>query len=60
MKIWAKWSIDDYHQMVEAGILHSRNVELLGGESEPEPDIAIVRLPESSYSDRHPAPQDIF
>jgi Uma2 family endonuclease len=29
-------------------------------DSEPEPDIAIVRLPESSYSDRHPAPQDIF
>lgn len=29
-------------------------------DSEPEPDIAIVRLPESAYNDRHPAPQDIF
>ena len=29
-------------------------------DSEPEPDIAIVRLPESSYNDRHPGPQDIF
>jgi Uma2 family endonuclease len=29
-------------------------------DSEPEPDIAIVQLPESSYSDRHPAPSDIF
>ena len=29
-------------------------------DSEPEPDIAIVRLPESTYSDRHPKPDDIF
>ncbi|QLE44805.1 Uma2 family endonuclease [Nostoc sp. C052] len=102
MKTLAKWSVDDYHRMVEAGILRDRHLELLAGEivemspetpihyttakrgakyleellsgkadvrfngpitlsdSEPEPDIAIVRLPESSYSDRHPAPQDIF
>ncbi|MBW4688718.1 MAG: Uma2 family endonuclease [Komarekiella atlantica HA4396-MV6] len=102
MKTLAKWSVDDYHRMVEAGILRGRHVELLAGEivemspetpihyttakrgakyleellsgkadvrfngpitlsdSEPEPDIAIVRLPESSYSDRHPAPKDIF
>lgn len=102
MKTLAKWSVDDYHRMVEAGILRGRHVELLAGEivemspetpihyttakrgakyleellsgkadvrfngpitlsdSEPEPDIAIVRLPESSYNDRHPAPRDIF
>ena len=102
MKILAKWSLDDYHHMVEAGILCGRQVELLNGEivemtpetpihystakrgtkyleellwgkadvrfngpitlsdSEPEPDIAIVRLPESSYNNRHPGPQDIF
>lgn len=102
MKTLAKWSIDDYHRMVETGILRGRHVELLGGEivemspetpihyttakqgtkyleellsgkadvrfngpitlsdSEPEPDIAIVRLPESTYKDRHPAPKDIF
>jgi Uma2 family endonuclease len=29
-------------------------------DSEPEPDLAIVRLPESAYNDRHPLPQDIF
>ncbi|HYX16544.1 MAG TPA: hypothetical protein VE944_19690 [Nostoc sp.] len=29
-------------------------------DSEPEPDIAIVRLPESCYNGRYPAPQDIF
>ncbi len=81
--------------MIEAGILHGRQVELLGGEivemspeiplhytiakrgakyleallagkaevrfngpitlsdSEPEPDVAIVQLPESAYCDRH-------
>ena len=102
MKKLAKWSIEDYHQMVEAGILRDRHVELLGGEivemspetpihyttakrgtkyleellsgkadvrfngpitlsdSEPEPDITIVRLPESSYHNRHPGPKDIF
>jgi Uma2 family endonuclease len=29
-------------------------------DSEPEPDIAIVRLPESAYNNRHPEPDDIF
>lgn len=102
MKILAKWSVNEYHRMVEAGILRDRHVELLASEivemspetpihystakrgaryleellsgradvrlngpvtlfdSEPEPDIAIVRLPESSYHDRHPTPDDIF
>ena len=102
MKTLAKWSIEDYHHIVEAGILGDRQVELLSGEivemspetpihyttakrgtkyleellsdkadvrfngpitlsdSEPEPDIAIVRLPESLYNNRHPNPQDIF
>ncbi len=102
MKILAKWSINDYHRMIETGILLNRHVELLGGEiiemspetpmhyttakqgtkylegllsgkadvrfngpitlsdSEPEPDLAIVQLPESTYKDRHPNPQDIF
>jgi Uma2 family endonuclease len=102
MKTLAKWSVEEYHRMIEAGILHGRSVELLAGEivemspetpihyttakrgakyleellsdkadvrfngpitladSEPEPDIAVVRLPESVYNDRHPNPQDIF
>jgi hypothetical protein len=25
----AKWSIDDYHRIIEAGILDDRNVELI-------------------------------
>lgn len=29
-------------------------------DSEPEPDIAIVRLPESNYVERHPTAPDIF
>jgi Uma2 family endonuclease len=28
----AKWTIDDYHQMIEAGLLVDRKVELLNGE----------------------------
>ena len=102
MKTLARWSIDEYHRMIEAGILHNRKVELLTGEivemspetpihyntakrsakyleslltgqaevrfngpitlgdSEPEPDIAIVRLPESTYNSRHPEAEDIF
>lgn len=28
----AKWTIDDYHQMIAAGILDNRRVELLNGE----------------------------
>jgi Uma2 family endonuclease len=98
----AKWSVDDYHRMIESGILTERKVELLSGEilemspegplhafygeglanylrqsltqrawvrearpitlgnSEPEPDIAIVKLPWSQYSEHHPYPEDIF
>jgi Uma2 family endonuclease len=101
-KTLAKWSVDDYHRMIAAGILQGRYVELLAGEivemspetpihystakrgtkyletllagkadvrfngpitladSEPEPDIAIVRLPESLYNERHPGPEDVF
>jgi Uma2 family endonuclease len=102
MKTIAKWSIKDYHHMIEAGILQNRQVELLEGEiiemspetpfhynsvkrgvkyleklledkadvrfngpitlpdSEPEPDVAIVKLPESSYDNLHPYPEDIY
>lgn len=102
MKTLVKWSVEDYHRMITAGILSDRPVELLAGEivemspetpihyntarrgtkyleellagkaevrfngpvtlssSEPEPDIAIVRLPELAYNERHPEPQDIF
>ena len=98
----AKWSIADYHKMIEAGILRDRNIQLIDGElvemspegvihaayggsvadylrqvlvgkawireahpiilanSEPEPDIAIVKLPKSKYFQNHPTPQDIF
>jgi Uma2 family endonuclease len=101
--VTAKWSLQDYHQMIETGLLDERKVELLGGEiiemspegaphssycgeigeylrrilgdrakvreahpitlpnnSEPEPDIAIVRTRSTLYRDRHPYPEDIF
>ena len=28
----AKWSVEDYHKMIEAGILSDRSVELIAGE----------------------------
>ncbi|MBD0269993.1 MAG: Uma2 family endonuclease [Cyanobacteria bacterium Co-bin8] len=103
-KTLATWSLDDYHRMIEAGILADRQVELLNGEivemppegpphayfsggladflrdalreraqireakpitlllsqSEPEPDIAVVRRLETVYRERHPYPEDIF
>ncbi len=97
-----KWSLFDYHQMIKAGILSDRRVELILGdiiemspegpihrfvnhttvkylrellknqaevyeahpitlsESEPEPDLAIVRSPETLYFKRHPYPEDIY
>lgn len=101
--ITAKWSLDDYHQMIESGLLAERSLELINGEiiemspegvshsfycrgtakylrlllgnraevseahpitlpndSEPEPDIAIVRTPDTLYQTRHPFPEDIF
>lgn len=102
MKTFIKWSVRDYHKMIEKGLFDDRPVELLAGEivemspetpihystakssykylerllegvaevrfkgpitladSEPEPDIAIVRLPASAYKRRHPQAKDIF
>ena len=101
--ITAKWTQQDYHRMLEAGLLESRHVELLNGEiiemppegpehaylgdeigkylsgllgvrarvregrpvtlpndSEPEPDLAIVRPLGQIYRQRHPGTEDIF
>jgi Uma2 family endonuclease len=102
MTTLAKWSVDDYHLMIDSGVLNNRSVELLEGEiiemspegplhrftndavaeylrellrgqakvfeahpitltnSEPEPDIAVVRLPNSNYLTRHPYSEDIY
>ncbi len=101
--IAAKWTIDEYHRMVAAGILCDRKVELLRGEivempperephaycsdeageylakllgdrakirhakpiilpnnSEPEPDLAIVKRLGREYREHHPYPENIF
>lgn len=97
-----KWSIEDYHKAIAAGILEDKPVELLEGDiiqmspegiphsyinlsvadylrglltklaivseghpitldnSEPEPDIAIIRLPFSRYVNHHPYAEDIY
>ncbi len=102
MTTLVKWSVEDYHQMIAAGILQNHRVELLAGDivevspegpihasrirkvgnylrgllnglalvseahpitlqqSEPEPDLAIVRLPEERYDERHPGVEDIL
>ena len=102
MKTRYKWTVEDYHQLIETGLLEGKPVELLEGEliemspegiphsftnrsvadylrtllngkamvseahpitldnSEPEPDIAIVRLPDDIYKQHHPYPQDIY
>jgi Uma2 family endonuclease len=98
----ARWTLADYHAMVQAGLFAGRPIELLNGlivemppegpehadastrlmpelwsaaqgryqvraakpisippnESEPEPDIALVR--DRSYQTAHPHPGDIF
>ena len=99
----AKWTIEQYHQLVNAGMLIDRRVELLEGniieiapegmphavycgdavdylklllgdrakvreahpitlpnDSEPEPDIAVVKPSSTRYLDHHPYPEDIF
>ncbi|NJK55357.1 MAG: Uma2 family endonuclease [Pleurocapsa sp. SU_5_0] len=97
-----KWSIDEWHKLVDSGVLEGKPVELLEGNivemspegiehsytnqsvsdylrdllqgkahvrdahpitldnSEPEPDIAIVKLPATLYRSHHPYPQDIY
>ena len=97
-----KWSIEEWHELVNSGLLEGKPVEFLAGEiievspegvehsytndtvvnylrdilsnlayvkeshpitldnSEPEPDIAIVRLPATIYRTHHPYPQDIY
>lgn len=102
MKTLYKWSVKDYHSLIETGIIEGKPVELLEGEiitmspegiphsytndsvaeylrskfqgiakikeshpitldnSEPEPDIAVVRLPETIYRDHHPYAEDIY
>lgn len=99
-----RWTVDEYHRMIAAGILTSRDrVELLDGHiiemvpqepphasttssfgndfvvmfagkawvrqqlpitiapnSEPEPDIAVVRTDPKRYRDCHPAPDDVY
>lgn len=97
-----KWPIDEWHELVDSGVLEGKPVELLEGNivemspegiehsytnqsvsdylrdlfkgqayirdahpitldnSEPEPDIAIVQLPETIYRNHHPYSQDIY
>ena len=97
-----KWSVSEWQELVDTGLLEGKPVELLEGDivemspegiehsytnqsvsdylrdllkgkayirdahpitldnSEPEPDIAVVQLPETIYRNHHPYPQDIY
>lgn len=101
MKTLYKWTVEDYHQIINSGVLEGKSVELLEGEiiamspekpihssqidtiadylrkvlqgaakvreahpitldnSEPEPDIAIVKFNDQNYANHHPYPQNI-
>lgn len=102
MKTLMKWSLKEYHNLIDNGVLAGKNVELLEGEliemppespihsyvtrtgnqylrkkleglallieahpitltnSEPEPDIAIVKPYSHEYKYQHPSSEDIF
>ncbi len=102
MKTYVKWTVEEYHRLIDLDFLADRRVELLEGDivemlpespnhafltegtvkylrvllsdlafvreahsisfadSEPQPDIAVVKLPRSQYRSRHPHPEDIF
>jgi Uma2 family endonuclease len=54
-------SIAEYFRSLLQGIAHIREAHPITlSNSEPQTDIAIVRLPASLYRDRHPLPADIF
>ena len=99
-----RWTVDEYHRMIAAGILTANDrVELLDGyiiemvpqepphasttssfgndfvvlfagkawvrqqlpitiapDSEPEPDIAVVKIDPRRYRERHPIPQEVY
>ncbi|KAB8316627.1 Uma2 family endonuclease [Tolypothrix campylonemoides VB511288] len=98
------WTVEEYHRMAEAGILHEdERVELLEGRiiwmsakgtahrsavgridrllqnrlgnqawvaiqdpiklnerSEPEPDVAVVKIDPFDYADHHPTPSEVY
>ena len=97
-----KWTIEEWHTLVESGVLADKKVELLAGDivymspegvphrntnhevakylrkilgemaevyeahpvtlsnSEPEPDIAVVKAPSNRYRNHHPVAEDIY
>ena len=44
----------------DLAIVAAQNPVALHEYSEPEPDVAVIRPPDSVYEDRHPEPADIF
>lgn len=44
----------------EKAIISIQNPIVIGGHSEPEPDIAILRYRADFYTDQHPRPEDVL
>lgn len=61
--IWITEGIGDYLQSLLAGsawIREDRPITLPNSSSEPQPDIAVLRLPRERYRYRRPGPEDIY
>lgn len=46
--------------LVDIAMVRTQNPVILNNFSEPEPDIAVVKVKENYYADRHPSPEDIL
>ena len=58
---YTQQSVSDYLRQVLARKAHIRDAHPITlDNSEPEPDIAVVRLPPSIYAQHHPYSQDIY
>lgn len=55
-------NLEEYFRELFAGVakVRSQKPVVLSNASEPEPDIAIVKIDERNYYDRHPTVADVF
>jgi Uma2 family endonuclease len=49
-----------FSKLGDRAVIATQNPVALHEYSEPEPDLAIIKLPEMAYENRHPEPEDVF